>query len=38
VFVPEDKRPLREQLVALVEAHEWEIEVPDEYSAPLLGR
>jgi predicted O-methyltransferase YrrM len=36
LIVPEDKGSLREQLVAIVDAHEWEVEVPDEMRAELL--
>lgn len=37
VFVPADKGLLRNQLVSIVESHDWEIAVPSEYTAPLLS-
>ncbi len=37
LMVPEDKQGFREQVLAVVAAHEWEAPIPPEVSEPLLG-
>lgn len=37
VFVPEDKGAVREQLLALVDEHEWETEIDDEVVRAATG-
>jgi predicted O-methyltransferase YrrM len=37
VWIPDDKEELKEQLLEIVQAHEWEAPVPSEVTAPLLG-
>jgi predicted O-methyltransferase YrrM len=37
VWIPDDKEALRQQLIALVHAHEWETSIPDDLTTKLLG-
>ena len=37
IWIPDDKDHLRQQLVDLVDEHEWETAVPDRITEPLLG-
>lgn len=37
VWIPDDKEELREQLLGIVQAHEWETAVSPEVTAQLLG-
>jgi predicted O-methyltransferase YrrM len=36
VVIPEDKAAVREQLIEIVRAHDWGVNIPEEITAPLL--
>jgi predicted O-methyltransferase YrrM len=38
VTIPREREPVREQLLHIVDVHEWQTELADEVTAPLLDR
>jgi predicted O-methyltransferase YrrM len=38
IIIPRDRAAVRDQLLRIADAHEWQTDVPDEVTAPLLGR